>query len=707
VTKGIVLAVLLQAAFAASASAAVPAWTTYRHDAARSGMDPDSTSLVAPSQLWQTPALDGEVYAQPLVYGPYVYVATENDTIYRLDAASGAVVSSTHLATPEPSSFAPCGDIDPSIGFTSTPVIDPSTNRIYAVGAASYGVGPGSVHHELFALDLSSGQRVAGFPIQVDPTFPSGGSAVNQLQRAGLALDSGRILIGYGGNDGDCNTYWGWLVSAPASESGGLSSFQVDPNYREGAIWAAGNAPTIDSAGNVFLATGNGKSTSSINPDYGDSVVKLNALASSPPLDWWAPANWQSLDSSDADLGSSMPTLLPGGYVFQSGKDGNGYLLNGAQLGNVAVPVEDVAGMCPGGSFGGSVYDPANLALYVACGQLRALSFTPGSPPSLSPKFTAPAGASGPPMIAGGLVWVTSTGGNLYGLDPTTGVTRSHFSIPENREPGGSNVNHFASPSAGGGRLFVGSGDQVTALTIAQPPPPTQTSVALTSSANPAAAGTAVSLAAAVTPVPDAGTMTFTVAGTPIADCSGLAVSPSTAGIAACRTAFAKDGTYTLRASYSGDSYYSSSVSAPLAQTITQAPIISSARIVPHRFTARHGAKLDLTLNKAATVKIAIAQLRHGHLHRGRCSTEKHTGRPCQVRVTLIWRHFAAGPGFNSFKLKTTGLASGRYMALVTATDSAGRTSTSVRTGFTILPAHNGLRATLLLRDVLAAVLTL
>jgi polyvinyl alcohol dehydrogenase (cytochrome) len=464
----VAVALVVQAVPAAYAGATAPAWTTYRHDAARSGIDPDSVTPVTPSQAWQTPSLDGEVYGQPLVYGSFVYVATENDTVYELDAGSGAVVWARHLATPEPSSAAPCGDISPSIGITGTPVIDPATNRIYAVGAVAVS---GAVHHELFALDLSSGQPIAGFPITVDPPFPSGGAAVNQLQRAGLALDGGRILIGYGGNDGDCSTYWGWLVSAPTDGTTGLASFQVDAGagHMAGAIWAAGNAPPVDAAANVFLATGNGIGNSTPDPQYGDSVVKLSALAS--PLDWWAPPNWQALDSSDADLGSSMPTLLPGGFLFQSGKDGNGYLLNGAGLGHVTPAVVQTSGFCPGGSFGGSVYEPGTSTIYAACaGGLRALSLGSGSPPSLALKggFSAPAGATGPPMIAGGLVWATNhSTGTLYGLDPTSGATRSQFPLPEN----GSQVNHFANPSAGGGRLFVGSGDQVTAYTIAQPPP--------------------------------------------------------------------------------------------------------------------------------------------------------------------------------------------------------------------------------------------
>jgi outer membrane protein assembly factor BamB len=468
------LVLVLAAALAVTAvpaGAALPAWTTYRHDAARSGIDPDSTSPVTPSQTWQTPALDGEVYAQPLAYGSYVYVATENDTIYALNATTGAVAWSSHLATPESSSMAPCGDISPSIGITSTPVIDPSTNRIYAVGALSDGVHASSVHHELFALDLGTGHEASGFPLAVDPPLPSGGAPRNQLQRAGLALDRGRILIGYGGNDGDCNTYWGWLVSAPENGSGGLSSFQADPHYTEGAVWASGNAPTIDASGNVFIATGNGQSTDPSNPDYGDAVVKLNSSAS--PLDWWAPPNWQSLDRSDGDLGSSMPTLLPGGYLFQSGKDGKGYVLNGAALGHVSSPSAEVS--CGGESFGGSVYDPANWTIYATCGGLKALTLGAGSPPSIAtkPGFAAPSGADGPPMIAAGLVWATSQGGSLYGIDPATGATKARFAIPEATAPGGSDVNHFASPSAGGGRLFVASGDQVTAFTIAKAPPPT------------------------------------------------------------------------------------------------------------------------------------------------------------------------------------------------------------------------------------------
>ena len=193
-----------------------------------------------------------------------------------------------------------------------------------------------------------------------------------------------------------------------------------------------------------------------------------------------------------------------------------------------------------------------------------------------------------------------------------SGTTRSDFPIPEN----GSNVNHFASPSAGGGRLFVASGDQVTAYTIAQPPASAPTTTTLVSSVNPVPGGTVVSLTEAVAPTPDGGTVTFTDGGATILGCSGIALSAATAGQAVCHTAFAQPGTHNLAASYSGDALYAASASAVLAESVTsgtgsarrggssaggpRSPVISHASISPRRFTATRAATLRLTLSEAA-----------------------------------------------------------------------------------------------------------
>ena len=433
---------------AVAAVAQTPAWTTYHHDAGRSGIDPDSTSPVAPTQVWQTsPPLDGLQWSQPLVYGSHVYVATENDTIYALDAATGAIVWQKHLATPVPAGKLPCGDISPVVGITSTPVIDPSTGRIYAVADTWNGT---SAEHELFGLNLADGSPAPGLPTVVDPP---GSTPLDQLQRVSLALDAGKVIIGYGGNSGDCGSYHGWLVAVPEG-GGSLQTFEVDPSTNQGAIWGAGNGPPIDSSGNIWTSTGNGSSSSF---GYQESVINLDPNLN--VLDYWAPSNWSMLDSSDLDLGSSMPLLLGSGLVFEIGKAGVGYLLSATNLGGLGAPPLYQASVCSGG-YGGGIY--YNGVIYVSCSNgLHALSLNVAAG-TFAPLagWTVNSSAVGPPIFAGGLVWSAGTGnGVLYGLDPSTGSTRFSANL--------GTFEHFTSPSAGGGRLFIANGDQVTAFQIA------------------------------------------------------------------------------------------------------------------------------------------------------------------------------------------------------------------------------------------------
>ena len=149
-----------------------------------------------------------------------------------------------------------------------------------------------------------------------------GRSALSERRRSGAGNSSGQGSRSTAGGSWSgtevttataARTGGGWSPPRPTARPPSTPSRSM-PDPTEGALWGGGNAPPVDAAGNVFVATGNRNGNSTSNPEYGDSVVKLNASAS--PLDWWAPPNWQSLDASDADLGSSMPTLLPGGFVF-------------------------------------------------------------------------------------------------------------------------------------------------------------------------------------------------------------------------------------------------------------------------------------------------------------------------------------------------------------------------------------------------------
>ncbi len=121
-----------------------------------------------------------------------------------------------------------------------------------------------------------------------------------------------------------------------------------------------------------------------------------------------------------------------------------------------------------GGSFGGDAY--ANGTIYIPCTNgVQALAYNEAAR-TFTPLWQGPEDAFGSPIVSAGLVWVLATGGfegggeTLYGLEPATGTTRYTEHLPSPV------TDHFASPSAAGGRLFVATGESVSAYQIAQLP---------------------------------------------------------------------------------------------------------------------------------------------------------------------------------------------------------------------------------------------
>ncbi|MGH9129152.1 MAG: PQQ-binding-like beta-propeller repeat protein [Acidimicrobiales bacterium] len=413
-------------------------WTTYHGDLVRSGNDRSGASFDPLRPAWSSPALDGQVYAQPLVWRALVIVATENDTIYGFHARTGKIAWKTHVGTPVPASDLPCGNVDP-LGILSTPTIDASTGRLFAVAETL--VAGGGVSHKLVALDASTGKMA--FSESADP-----GSMTNpraQQQRGALAVSKGRVYVVYGGLYGDCGSYGGFVVAAPASGPGNLASYRV-PTRNGGAIWDPGG-PSIDSAGNVYVATGNGAST--IAYDQGDSVLELSPglrLLSS-----FAPSSWAADNQDDADLGSTGPVLLSGGLVFQVGKEATGYLLHQGHLGGIGGSVAS-ANVCF--SIGGTAQAGADI--YASCrGGVKDVRV--GGPSRLRVAWQGPAGATGPPVIAGSLVW--SVGGStLYGLRPSTGAIVVRQALEGGADP-------YVTPGLGDGLMVVPTGQGVEAFT--------------------------------------------------------------------------------------------------------------------------------------------------------------------------------------------------------------------------------------------------
>jgi outer membrane protein assembly factor BamB len=447
----------------AAGASAEPAWTTYHRDSLRSGNDPDASSPVAPTLAWHSQDLGAPIWSQPLILGSRVYVATVGDKIAALDATSGAIVWEKTVGTPVPASALPCGNVTPTVGIVGTPVIDPATQVIYAVADVWDGA---NAHHELVGLSLGDGAEV--LRMRVDP--PSADPKAI-LQRTALNLDNGRLIFGFGGNDGDCSSYVGAVVSAP--EAGGSPLFwQVPvspPSKSGGAIWAT-SGPAVGPEGNIYATTGNpvppeGKP----GPyDYSDSVVQLNQ--SLQPLGSFEPPNWLEEGENDLDLSSAGAELLPGGLLFQAGKDGRGYLINESTMtGKPGAGAAFEAQVCGGrGSFGGDAF--ANNTIYVPCTSgVQALAYNQAGP-SFTALWQGPADAFGPPIVSAGLVWDVASGGfkgggtKLYGLDPTNGTPRYTLTLPT------SVADHFASPSAAGGRLFLATGSSETAYTISANP---------------------------------------------------------------------------------------------------------------------------------------------------------------------------------------------------------------------------------------------
>ncbi|MBA3809272.1 MAG: PQQ-binding-like beta-propeller repeat protein, partial [Solirubrobacterales bacterium] len=455
------LALLLAVTLAVSASA-TPAWTTYHRDAARSGADPDGVEPRPPSLDWRSPDLGAPIWGQPLLLGGRVYVATVGDRLSALDAASGAVVWSTSLGTPVPAGALPCGDVTPTVGVVGTPVIDPGAGVIYAV-ADTWDATAGEAHHVLVGLALAGGEQVLRTPVD-----PPGADPKALLQRTALNLDAGHVVFGFGGNDGDCGEYRGAVVSVP--EDGSPASFWQTPialpSKSGGAVWAT-SGPAVDGEGHIFAATGNpnppsGQTASKY--DYSDSVVELSPSLALQGA--FAPPNWEAESNSDLDLASAGPELLPGGMLFQAGKDGIGHLIAEASMGAQAPAVYSHA-VCGGhGSFGGDAY--AAGVIYIPCTNgVQALAYDQAAR-SFTPIWQGPGDAFGAPILSAGLVWSAATGGfkgggtKLYGLDPASGAVRYTETLPQPI------ADHFGSPSAGGGRLFISTGTSVTAYRVAQ-----------------------------------------------------------------------------------------------------------------------------------------------------------------------------------------------------------------------------------------------
>ncbi len=369
---------------------------TYHNDLARTGANPHETILTPENvngrsfgKLFSDP-VDGFVYAQPLYVAGVavpgkgtrnvVYVATESDTVYAFDAdKAGPPLWRKSLldggSAPTGQDFA-CGQIVPRVGITSTPVVDLATKTIYVEDMVKHGHGKRATYvQQLHALDLATGVEKFGEPATIAGSVSGKGAGSNKgkiafdaflhLDRPGLALSRGIIYIAFGSHC-DLGDYHGWVFAYSADHLRMRGVWNVTPNGSQGAIWETGDAPAVDSQGDLYVMTGNGTfDGNSGGSDYGDSFVKLGWRGNSlRALDFFTPYDQQQLNDQDLDLGSGGLLLLPNAagqlpLTVGAGKSGVIYVLNRNHLGRFNAQGDSQIVQRISGQISGSFSTPA------------------------------------------------------------------------------------------------------------------------------------------------------------------------------------------------------------------------------------------------------------------------------------------------------------------------------------------------------------
>ncbi len=315
-----------------------------------------------------------------------IILADMNNTVWAFDAHTYQLVWSKELAPSiNGNTSIDAWMINDHWGIFSTPVIDPDTNQIYIVAWTSPDGTPQKAQYYVHVLRLKDASRVCA-PVLVTGT--SNGQAYDSYirkQRTSLLLTNVggvKTVFFASGTVQETGTGAAGFVFAFDVASNTIKSVLAMSAGKGAGVWMAGGGLVADSAGNIYLTTGNGSFNGAT--DFGESVVKLSYTGSKLAVaDWWSPftdSGKEGLSVSgmdpapttaklagtnaatsevnlpvnmshmramvaapnaaaatdagwnDEDLGSAGLTLI-GNVLVVSGKDGIVYLVNSANMG--------------------------------------------------------------------------------------------------------------------------------------------------------------------------------------------------------------------------------------------------------------------------------------------------------------------------------------------------------------------------------------
>jgi outer membrane protein assembly factor BamB len=365
--------------------------TTYHYDNFRTGWNNDETTLTYGNVnagsfgLLHSLSLDDQVDTQPLLVpnvtttrgkspGAHdvVYVATENNTVYAIDASSGTILFQTNLGAPVPAPLG-CNNNGPNVGIDGTPVIDRAAGVMYVIAYTLESSVPTYRIHELSLSDLS--EVAPSVVVSASHTLTDGTTfnfdATYQRQRPGLLEANGNIYAGFGSFcDFSASQSRGWLLGWQAGSLIPLAANRLNDSLSQSphsffltAIWMSGYGVAADPSGNIYFVTGNsdysGNTYNGVT-NVPESVVKVSADLTQL-LSIFTPFNVGQMDQSDADLGSGGVMLLPVGstpLAAAAGKTGTMYVLDQNNLGGYVKngPNNDVAEVNVGGCWCGPSY---------------------------------------------------------------------------------------------------------------------------------------------------------------------------------------------------------------------------------------------------------------------------------------------------------------------------------------------------------------
>lgn len=488
---------------------------TYHNDVARTGLNPKELNLTTANVTSATFGLlslypvDGLVDAQPLVASAVavpgqgthnvLIVASEHDTVFALDADTGAQLWSTTMlgAGETTSDDRGCNQVTPEIGVTSTPVIDRTRGPngvVYVIAMSKSGA---TYHQRLHALDLALGTELFGGPAEIQATYPGTGDnsdgtnvifdPAQYKERVALLELNGVIYTGWASHC-DFRPYTGWIMGYDASTLAQTSVLNITPNGSAGATWNAGAGFAADNAGNIYIPDANGDFDTTMNAsgfpnngDFGNAFLKLSTSGNKLAVaDYFEMYNQLAENGDDIDLGSGGGMVLPdltnsAGQTVRlaigAGKDGNIYVVNRDSMGkfnssNNSGVYQELSGVLSGGMFSAPAYFNNEVYFGPVAGPIQAYTITnaklsstagtqsansfayPGATPSISANGTS-----------NGIIWAVENNSPaiLHAYDAST-LTELYNSNQANggRDQFGAD-NKFIAPTIANGKVFVGT----------------------------------------------------------------------------------------------------------------------------------------------------------------------------------------------------------------------------------------------------------